>query len=148
MLYQIILASHNAFRWLVVLAGVWAGFRVWRGWMSRAGCAEADLNVGRLFVNATSIRFVLGLVLYAISPLIRQGMADMGTAMRTAGVRYFMVEHVFMMLVSIALAHIGLAKVKKATTDSARFQSATIWWGIAVASVLGFIPWNRPLLPF
>ncbi|MBL8983594.1 MAG: hypothetical protein JNL26_15515, partial [Gemmatimonadetes bacterium] len=44
--------------------------------------------------------------------------------------------------------HVGLAKVKKAASDSARFQAATIWWGIAVASVLGFIPWNRPLLPF
>lgn len=143
-----ILASHNAVRWLVVLTGVWAVIRVWRGWMSRAPWTAADLNVGRLFVNAISLQFVLGLLLYATSPLIRQGMADMGTAMRTAGIRYFMVEHVLMMLISIAFAHIGLAKVKKAASDSARFQAATIWWGISVASVLGFIPWNRPLLPF
>jgi hypothetical protein len=147
-MYSIILASHNALRWLVVLVGVWAVYRVWRGWMSRAVWAEADLNVGRLFVNVITVQFVLGLVLYAVSPLIRQGLGDMGTAMRTAGIRYFMVEHVFMMLISIAFAHIGLAKVKKATSDSARFQAATIFWGIAVASVIGFIPWNRPLLPF
>lgn len=147
-MYSIILASHNAVRWLVVLTGVWAVIRVWRGWMSRAAWAPADLNVGRLFVNMISLQFVLGVVLYATSPLIRQGLGDMATAMRTTGVRYFMVEHVVMMLISIAFAHVGLAKVKKAASDSARFQAATIWWGIAVASVLGFIPWNRPLLPF
>ncbi len=147
-MYSFVLDAHNVVRWLVVIAGVVAAVRAWRGWMSRATWKEADLNTGRAFVNVISLQFVLGLVLYAVSPLVRQGMADMGTAMRTTGIRYFMVEHVVMMLVSIALAHIGLAKVKKATTDSARFQAATIWWGIAVASVLGFIPWNRPLLPF
>jgi hypothetical protein len=45
-------------------------------------------------------------------------------------------------------AHIGLAKVKKATTDFGAISVRHHLAGIAVASVLGFIPWNRPLLPF
>lgn len=142
-----VLLLHNLIRWAVVLAGVWAVFRSWRGWMSRGVWTPADMQAGQVYVNVISLQFVLGLVLYAVSPLIRSGMADMGNAMRTPSVRYFLVEHVVMMLVSIALAHIGLAKVKKATSDSSRFQSATIWWGISVASVLGFIPWNRPWWP-
>lgn len=147
-MYSIILASHNLVRWLVVLAGIWAVFRSWRGWMSRAAWSETDLKAGKMFVNAVSLQFLLGLLLYATSPLIREGLKDMGGAMRTPALRYFVVEHVAMMLVSVALAHIGLARVKKAASDSSRFQTATIWWGIAVASILGFIPWGRPLLPF
>lgn len=147
-MYTFILASHNVFRWVVVIAGLLAVWRAWRGWMSRSPWTDADLKAGKLFVHAITVQFVLGVVLYATSPLVRQGLADMATAMRTAGIRYYMVEHVVMMLVSIALAHIGLAKVKKATSDSARFQAATIWWGIAAASVLGFIPWARPMFPF
>ncbi len=142
-----VLLLHNVLRWAVVFAGLWAVFRTWRGWMSRGVWTPADLGAGRLFVNIISLQFVIGLLLYATSPLIRSGLADMGNAMKTSSVRYFMVEHVIMMLVSIALAHVGLAKVKKATSDSSRFQAATIWWGIAVASVIGFIPWNRPWWP-
>jgi hypothetical protein len=116
--------------------------------MTRAVWTDRDMNAGRLFAGVATLQFVLGLLLYAVSPLIRQGLSDMGTAMRTQGIRYFMVEHVLMMLVAIALVHVGVARVRKGRSDSARFQTATIWWGIAVAAMAGFIPWQRPLFPF
>jgi dolichyl-phosphate-mannose--protein O-mannosyl transferase len=78
---------------------------------------------------------------------VRTGLADMGEAMRNPSVRYFVVEHVAMMLVAIAFAHIGAARIRKATSDSARFQTATIWMGLALAIAAGFVPWFRPLLP-
>jgi hypothetical protein len=147
-MYSIILTAHNLVRWLVVAIGVVTAIRAWRGFLMRTPWTDADMQAGKGFVNAISLQFLLGLALYATSPLIRQGMADMATAMRTSGIRYFMVEHTVMMLTSIALAHIGLARVKRATTDQARFQNAATWWGIAAASVIGFIPWNRPLWPW
>lgn len=146
-MYTLTLATHNIVRWLVLAAGVWAVWRVWRGWRSRAVWGESDAGAVRLFVNAISLQFVVGVLLYAVSPLIRGAMGDMGGAMRTASVRYFVVEHVAIMLVAIALAHIGAAKVRKATSDSARFQTATIWMGLALAASAGFVPWFRPLLP-
>ena len=72
----------------------------------------------------------------------------MGAAMRTPSVRYFVVEHVFVMLAAIALGHIGAARIRKAGSDSARFQTATIWMGLALAAAAGFVPWDRPILPF
>ena len=122
-MYTLTLATHNIVRWLVLAAGVWAVWRAWRGWRSRAVWGESDAGAVRLFVNAISLQFVVGVLLYAVSPLIRGAMGDMGGAMRTASVRYFVVEHVAIMLVAIALAHIGAAKVRKATSDSARFQT-------------------------
>ncbi len=143
----IVLATHNIVRWLVLAAGVWAVIRAWRGWRGRSVWSVSDAAAVRLFVNALSLQFVIGVILYAVSPLIRQGFGDMGAAMRTASVRYFMVEHVAMMLVAIAFGHIGAAKVRKAGSDSARFQTATIWMGLALAAAAGFVPWFRPLLP-
>jgi hypothetical protein len=147
-MFSALLASHNLIRWLVVAAGIWAFFRAWRGWMTRAVWTDADRKAGRYFVLAITIQFVLGIALYAASPLIQQGLSDMGAAMRDPNLRKMVVEHPIMMLISVALVHIGAGRVKKATSDSGRFQAATIWWGIAIASVLGFIPWNRPILPF
>lgn len=143
----ILLATHSIIRWLVLIAGAWAVIRAWRGWRSRAAWGANDAQAVRLFVNALSLQLVIGIILYGVSPLVRAGLADMGEAMRNPSVRYFVVEHVAMMLVAIAFAHIGAARIRKATSDSARFQTATIWMGLALAAAAGFVPWFRPLLP-
>jgi hypothetical protein len=146
-MYSLTLATHNIVRWLVLAAGIWAVVRCWMGWRARAVWGEKDAGAVKLFVNALSLQFVVGVVLYAVSPLIRGGLADMGAAMRTPSVRYFVVEHVFVMIAAIALGHIGAARIRKAGSDSARFQTATIWMGLALAAVAGFVPWDRPILP-
>lgn len=143
----ILLATHSIIRWLVLIAGAWAVIRAWRGWRSRAAWGASDAQAVRLFVNSLSLQLVIGIILYGVSPLVRAGLADMGEAMRNPSVRYFVVEHVAMMLVAIAFAHIGAARIRKATSDSARFQTATIWMGLALAAAAGFVPWFRPLLP-
>ena len=147
-MYTALLATHNVVRWLVLASGFWAMARAWGGWRSRAVWTGADAAAGQRFVQATSLQFVIGLVLYAVSPLIRQGVADMGAAMRDPALRTFLVEHPLMMLLSIALVHIGSARVRKATSDSGRFQAATVWWGLGVTSLLAMMPWARRLLPF
>ncbi len=146
-MYTLTLASHNIVRWLVLGTGLWAVARAWMGWRSRAVWSEKDAGAVKLFVNALTLQFILGVVVYAVSPLIRAGLADMATAMKTPSVRYFVVEHVAVMLVAIALGHIGAAKVRKAESDSARFQTATIWLGLALAAAAGFVPWDRPIIP-
>lgn len=147
-MHPAILATHSLVRWLVLAAGVYAVFRAWRGWMQRSTWTSSDGGAIKLYVNALSLQLLVGLVLYGVSPLIRGAMADMGAAMKDAPVRYFVVEHLVVMLIAIALGHIGAAKVRRATSDSAKFQTATIWMGLSLAAVAGFIPWTtRPFFP-
>lgn len=147
-MYAVLLATHNVVRWLVLAVGLYAVVRVWRGWMTRAVWTERDARLLKTFPGTASLQFVLGILLYIMSPLIRQGWGDFGAAMRDPALRKFVVEHPIMMIAFVALAHIGAGRVRKATSDSGRFQTATIFWGVALAIALGFIPWNSPLLPF
>ena len=146
-MYPIVLGVHNLVRWLVLAAGLWVVMRTWRGWMSRATWTDADSMAIRLFVNALSLQFALGVVLYAVSPLVRQGLANMGAAMRDPAVRYFVVEHATVMLIAVALAHIGAGRVRKAGSDSAKFQTAAIWFAVVLAGIAAFVPWGRPMVP-
>ena len=77
--------------WLVLAAGIWATWRAWRGWMTRGVWTDKDMTAGKVFAGAIDLQFAIGVILYAVSPLIRQGFSDFGEAMRTQGIRYFLV---------------------------------------------------------
>jgi hypothetical protein len=148
LMYHIVLALHNLVRWAVIGAGLWAVIRFWRGWMGRAIWTHRDATAAKVWVAALDVQFVLGILLYAIlSPLTHRAFGDLGAAMRDPATRYFVVDHEAIMIVAIAIAHVASVRVKRATTDSARFQTAAIWFGVALAAIIGFVPWMRPALP-
>jgi len=145
---SVILGLHNLVRWVVIGTGLWAVVRAWRGWLGGAMWTPADSRAARVFVSALDVQLLLGILLYALcSPLTRRAFRDIGAAMRDAPVRYFLVEHVAIMLLAIAVAHVGLVRVKRQTTDVAKFQTAALWLGVALAAIVGFVPWARPLMP-
>ena len=147
-MYTYVLGLHNIVRWLVLLAGVTTVILVWRGWLGRRQWTSAEARATRVFVGILDVQFLIGLSLFFVfSPLTKQAFRDVGAAMGDAPVRYFLVEHPVIMLVAIAAAHIGAVKVKRAGNDADRFQRASIWFGLSLAAVAGFIPWARPLIP-
>jgi hypothetical protein len=102
----------------------------------------------RAFTGMLDFQFLIGLSLYLFfSPMTRAAFGDMGSAMRDAPLRYFLVEHPTIMIAAVAIAHVGSVKVKRATTDAEKFQRASIWFGLALAATVGFIPWARPMVP-
>jgi hypothetical protein len=75
----------------------------------------------------------------------------MAATMRNAPLRFFAVEHPFGMLIGLALAHVGNAKIKKATEGAGKHKLAAIFFGLALVAILLSIPWpgtpgGRPLL--
>ena len=147
-MYPYVLGLHNIVRWLVLLAGVITVILVWRGWLARRQWTDTEDKATRAFTGLLSAQFLIGLLLFLVfSPLTRQAFRDMGAAMGDAPVRYFLVEHPVIMVAAVAVAHIGAAKVKKAATDAEKFQRASIWFGLSLAALAGFIPWARPLIP-
>jgi hypothetical protein len=147
-MYPFVLGLHNLIRWVVLLAGAWAILLAWRGWLGRGSWTVTESRAVKIFVGTLDLQLTVGLLLYFVfSPLTRGAFSDFGAAMRDAPMRYFVVEHLVIMIVAIAVAHVGAGRVKKATTDPERFQRASIWLGIAFAAVAGFVPWARPLIP-
>lgn len=148
LMFPLVLGLHSLVRWLVIAAGLWAVIRFWRGWLTQGKWSAGDSTAARLFVSTLDVQFLLGILMYVFfSPLTRKAFADIGAAMRDTPVRYFLVEHPVVMIAAIAIAHIGSVRVKRALTDATKFQTAALWFGVALAAILGFLPWGRPLIP-
>jgi hypothetical protein len=147
-MYSFILATHNIVRWLVLIAAVVVIVQAFVGWLGKKEWSKANNLAGIIYVSAVDLNVLLGLILYLfLSPLTRQAFADFGAAMGNPILRFFAVEHIFMMLVALALAHIGRSLSKKATETAKKHRTAAIWYTLSLLVILIMIPWGRPFWP-
>ena len=150
-MYSAFLLIHSLLRWLVILAGVIAAARAIAGIAGRKPWSSADDSSGRWFSIALDLQFLIGLTLYlGLSPFIRDAWADMAATMRNGPLRFFVVEHLFGMIVALALVHVGRVKIRRASDPARKHKLAAIFFCIAVVVILLSIPWpgtpgGRPL---
>ena len=101
---------------------------------------EKDRKLGLLGLIPAHLQWVLGLILYFVSPL---GAANMsGAAMKDAVSRLYVLEHPLTMIIAVVLITVGYARAKRLTQDKARFRSIALFYGIALVLILSRIPWN------
>jgi hypothetical protein len=149
--YSAVLLLHSNLRWAVLLFGILAVARAITASGGGRAWGSLDDAFGRWFVIMLDVQFVLGLLLYVgLSPFTQEAFADFGAAMRNAGLRFFAVEHVFGMVIGLALAHIGRVKIRKAREDVRRQRLASLYFSLAMLAILASIPWpgtpaGRPL---
>lgn len=148
------LLLHSWLRWVVILLGILALVKALVARASGRPWSPSDASAGRLYSMALDVQMLLGLLLYFVfSNLLALARDDMGRAMANPAMRFWLVEHLTGMLIAIALAHVGSARVRKATTDAARFGRAALFYGLSLLAVLLASPWPglahaRPLFRF
>lgn len=151
-MYQPTLWLHSWLRWAVLLLAILAVARAIGGAASRRGWAPADEAAGKWFTIGMDVQFLVGLLLYGLlSPITQAAFADMGGAMRDSALRFWAVEHFFVMILALAFAHVGRSRARRARSDAARFRSAAIFYTLSLVAMLAAIPWPfmanaRPLL--
>jgi hypothetical protein len=150
---QIILALHNLVRWAILLFGLWALVNALTGVLGKRNFTAADNRSSLFFMISFDIQFLLGLVLYFGG--IWFGMLKNNTkeVMQNDTMRFFAVEHGFMMIVAWILVHVGRSSIKKASTNAAKHKRMLLYFGLAILLVLIAMPWpfreavSRPWLP-
>lgn len=91
---------------------------------------------------AAHTQLLLGLGLYFISPFVKAAMqAGMGEAMKETVLRYWLVEHIFGMIVGITLITIGRVAARKATEDKVKFKKIAVFFTLGLIIILATIPW-------
>jgi len=151
-MYPSFLLLHSLFRWLVIGAGLRAVVKAVMGVTAGKKWEPSDDYAGRAFVMALDIQTLIGLVLYVfLSPYTMAAFSDMAGTMRSAPLRFIVVEHGFGMLAALALAHVGRVRIRKTADLMARHRMALMFFGLALVILLISTPWpfmpaGRPLL--
>lgn len=98
--------------------------------------------------HAMTAQLVIGVLLYATSPVMRTLLDQMGPTLHDRGARLLAIEHPIAMTVAVGLTHMGSAIARKGATDGAKHKRAAIFTAITLAVILAGIPWGRPLFRF
>lgn len=140
-MHEFVLVLHSWVRWVAIVAGILATYSAF------SGTSSASSNrSGLIFTIALDIQFVLGIILL----LTLNVFSDFGATMRDPIARFYAVEHETIMIVAIALAHVGRVLARKAATPASARTRALVCYGLATILLIVGTPWpgmrdNRPL---
>jgi hypothetical protein len=137
-MYHFIQKFHSGWAYLALLLLVFAVVNSFMGMSSKRQFTAKDRKIALFALIATHIQLVVGLILYFISPL---GSAVFGQ-MKDAALRLTSLEHPLTNIIAIVLITIGWSKHKKGETNSAKFKSIAVFYGIGLALILIRIPWS------
>ena len=150
--YAAILLAHSWVRWAVLVALVISTARAAHGWFRRRPFSHSDERVVRLLLGLVDTQLLLGLSLYGgVSPIVRAALGDIGGAVSSPVLRFFILEHPVAMLSGITILHVGLLRAKRLGSDPERHRSVLRTTAAAMTLFLAAIPWpglaySRPLL--
>jgi hypothetical protein len=147
MLYSILLPLHSILRWVVLILAVVTIARALTGWLGKKPWTALDNRLSSFFTMGFDIQILIGLILYFISPLMQAAFRNFGGAMSNPDLRFFAVEHIFMMILALGVAHAGRTLSRKAKDAFKKHRNAALFYILAILIVLAAIPWQRGLLP-
>jgi hypothetical protein len=144
--FGMVLGVHSIVRWLLIGLGVLVSVRAWLGRLAGRSWTPADTRFGRAFVACLDLQAFVGVLLYGVfSPVVAAGMSNLAIATRSRAFRFWMLEHPVAMVVALALAHVGLAKARRADGPVAH-RHAALFFTLAIVVILAAIPW--PIFTF
>ena len=126
-MYQILRSAHSGWRYVVLILLVLALLQALAGWFGKRPFTEGNRKVNLFTLIVTHIQILIGLVLYFMSPLVE------------AGIRYWKMEHIGMMIFAAILVTVGNARSKRSEDSTAKHRTITIYFGLALIVIIAAI---------
>jgi hypothetical protein len=137
MFYLILKHAHSGFRWIVLIFIVYAIFNALRKLTLRSGFEPQDRKVNVMAMSFLHIQFLIGLILYFISPKVQFSGDSMGIRL----LRFYLVEHIGLMFMAVTLLTIGHIISKKINKPQKQHRRILIYYSLSLILILIAIPW-------
>lgn len=129
---------HSYWAYLVLAILIFAVVNAIIGLTQKKQFTDKDLRIGLFTLIVSHIQLLIGFVVYFTG-----GFQDGLGEMKNAAIRLLSLEHPLTMVLAIIFITIGWSKHKKKTTDTAKFKTFAIFYGIGLLLILSRIPWNQ-----
>ena len=103
---------------------------------------EGHRKNGLILLILAHTQFLIGGILYFVSPMSTSGLNDLGAAMKDSTFRLYTLEHPLMMILAIILITMAYSKSKKDISSHLKHKIKCIYFGLALVLILSKIPWS------
>lgn len=138
-MYTFIQKFHSGWAYLALFLLFIAAINALAGYTTKKEFLPKDKKIALFALIAVHIQFVVGMVLYFVSPL---GKAALGE-MKNATLRLTSLEHPLLNLIAIVLITIGWSGHKRAATSQDKFKRLSFMYALGLVLILIRIPWNN-----
>ena len=134
---------HSYWAYLVLALLIFAVINAVIGLTQKKQFTDKDLRIGLFTLIVSHIQLLIGLGWYFMSPWYQALKEDAATVMGDKATRLLAVEHPTMMILALVFITIGWSKHKKKSTDTAKFKTFVIFYGLGLVFILSKIPWSN-----
>jgi hypothetical protein len=124
---------HMVWRWVLLAAALLAVGKALIGWLGKQPWGKWDDRLGMFYTISVDVQFLLGLILWFVGPF---KITDAGSLMSSQLARFYVIEHPLIMLIALALAHIGRSRSRKAEPDVNKHRTAFIFYLLSFLFIL------------
>lgn len=135
-MYTPLLKSHSGLRWILLILFVTALVMLFRAAYQGRFSKKLALTA-KMTLIFTHIQFLLGLALYFISPKV----IFAASSMKVSVSRFYLVEHISLMLIAVILLTIGFSKSKNLLHTQAGAKKMFMYCIISFILIMTSIPW-------
>lgn len=128
---------HSTLAYAVLAVLVIAVINAFLGLSSKRDFLPKDRSLSLVALILSHIQLVVGLILWAVSPLGKEAMSQMSNA----AMRLTAVEHPLVNLIAIVLITVGWSKHKKEESSNGKFKKIGIGYALGLLLLLSRIPW-------
>ena len=130
---------HSTLAYAVLAVVAIAAINAFLGLSSKRNFTKNDRSLSLVALILSHIQLLVGLVLWATSPLGKDAMRQMSNA----AMRLTAVEHPLVNIIAIVLITIGWSKHKKEESSNGKFKKIGIFYALGLLLILSRIPWSN-----
>ena len=130
---------HSKLAYAVLAVVLIAVINSFLGLSSKRNFTKNDRSLSLVALILSHIQLLVGLVVWATSPLGKDAMSQMSNA----ALRLTAMEHPLTNIIAIALITIGWSKHKKEESSNGKFKKIGIFYALGLLLILSRIPWSN-----
>ena len=144
-MYTSVQFIHSWWAYLTLFMVLIATLNALAGFFGNKEYQPRDFRLSLFALIVTHIQFLIGLMLFFVSPLGMKSISDNGMSeiMKDSNLRLYVVEHPMVMILTIVFITIGYSKHKKKLVSKPKFKVLAIFYTIALVLMLSRIPWQQ-----